>query len=295
MRGTYRIIVQNKRIRYDFAIRRNLTVIQGNSATGKTTLIDMIREHYENGPASGVGLRSDKECTVLSGRNWEADLSAMQDSIVFIDEGNGFVFSDRFAAVIQDTDNYYVIVTREAIPSLPYSIEEIYGIRDSGKYGTLKQTYNEFFHLYQAEGYQKIDTPKRIITEDSNAGHQFFKAIADGAAFGAEMEKMTRLLAGHGGLALYLPESFEWLLLRSGILEDDEVKKILAAPGAYIDSQEYFSWERFFTAVLVRKADHTYLKYTKKTLNTAYLTEKLRSKILKTIQQVIFEKETDRQ
>lgn len=38
--------------------------------------------------------------------------------------------------------------------------------------------------------------------------------------------------------------------------------------------------------------DHTYLKYTKKTLNTAYLTEKQRSKILKTIQQVIFEKET---
>ena len=96
----------------------------------------------------------------------------------------------------------------------------------------------------------------------------------------------------HERIALYLPESFEWLILKSGIIEDGEISEILAVPGNYVDSREYFSCERFFTAVLVRKADHTYLKYTKKTLNTAYLTEKQRSKILKTIQQVIFEKET---
>ena len=45
----------------------------------------------------------------------------MQDSIVFIDEGNSFVMSDAFADAIQNTDNYYVIVTREGIPSLSYS------------------------------------------------------------------------------------------------------------------------------------------------------------------------------
>ena len=69
MRGTHNVIVQNKRIRYDFDIRRNLTIIQGDSATGKTTLIDMIQEYYENGSVSGIDLRSDKECVILSGRN----------------------------------------------------------------------------------------------------------------------------------------------------------------------------------------------------------------------------------
>lgn len=54
--------------------------------------------------------------------------------IIFIDEGNDFVMGNDFASAIQDTDNYYVIVTREGIPSLPYSVDEIYGIRDSGKY-----------------------------------------------------------------------------------------------------------------------------------------------------------------
>ncbi len=149
MKGTHRIIVQNKRIRYDFLIKRNITVIRGNSATGKTALVDMIREHFENGAASGIELSCDKECTVLDGRTWAGQLSMMKDCIIFIDEGNDFVMSTDFALAIQNTDNYYVIVTRESIPSLPYSVDEIYGIRDSGKYGTLKRTYNEFYHLYQ--------------------------------------------------------------------------------------------------------------------------------------------------
>ncbi len=68
MKGAHRIVVQNKRIRYDFEIKRNITVIRGDSATGKTALVDMIREHFENGNASGVELICDKECTVLDGR-----------------------------------------------------------------------------------------------------------------------------------------------------------------------------------------------------------------------------------
>lgn len=167
MRGTHRIIVQNKRIRYDFEIKRNITVIRGESATGKTALVDMIREYFENGNASGVELNCDKECTVLEGRTWLGQLAQMKDSIVFIDEGNEFIMSDDFSTTIQNTDNYYVIVTREGIPSLPYSVEEIYGIRNSGKYGTLKRTYNEFYHLYQASDFNRMVEPEMLITEDS--------------------------------------------------------------------------------------------------------------------------------
>lgn len=44
MKGQHRIVIRNKRIQYDFVLKRNLTVIRGDSATGKTTLIDMVRE-----------------------------------------------------------------------------------------------------------------------------------------------------------------------------------------------------------------------------------------------------------
>lgn len=56
--------------------------------------------------------------------------------------------TEEFAGEIQKTDNYYVIVTRESLPTLPYSVEEIYGIRTSGKYGTLKQSYHGFYRIY---------------------------------------------------------------------------------------------------------------------------------------------------
>ena len=56
-----------------------------------------------------------------------------------------FVKTKDFARAIQQTDNYYVIVTREGLPALPYSVEEVYGIRTSGKYGSLKQSYHSFY------------------------------------------------------------------------------------------------------------------------------------------------------
>ncbi|MBQ3691867.1 MAG: ATP-binding protein [Clostridia bacterium] len=316
MKGKYRVVVQNKRIRYDFEIRRNLTVIRGDSATGKTTLIDMIREYYEDDVGSGVQLQCDKVCAVISGRSWKLQLAEISDSIVFIDEGNEFIFTDEFAAVIRSTDNYYVMVTRESLPPLPYSAEEIYGIRNSGKYGTLAQTYNQFYHLYNLDDFNHKVKPNVIITEDSNSGYQFFRhvsdnfgifcisangksnifsevlnlisdknsaeilIIADGAAFGAEMEKITLLMKNQKTVDLYLPESFEWLILNSGIINDSEIREILRSPDNYIDSREYFSWERFFTALLIAKSDRTYLKYSKKTLNPHYLNEKISDKIL---------------
>lgn len=313
MKGTHRIVVQNKRIRYDFEIKRNITVIRGNSATGKTALVDMIREHFENGNASGVELNCDKECTVLEGRTWLGQLAQMKDSIVFIDEGNAFIMSDDFSTAIQNTDNYYVIVTREGIPSLPYSVEEIYGIRSSGKYGTLKRTYNEFYHLYQLSDLNRMVKPEMMLTEDSNSGYQFFKGIcekeqkvtcisangksnifsvvtewkesnvliiADGAAFGSEMEKIISLIKDYPNITLYLPESFEWLILKSGILEISGLDKILEYPGDEIESQEYFSWERYFTEQLIQWTKDSYLKYSKRSLNPVYLQEKISDKII---------------
>lgn len=140
MKGKYRVTIQNKKIKYDFEIRRNITIIRGDSATGKTALVDMVREYYQNGEDSGIELHCSKMCIVLEGRNWKTQLSLIQDSIVFIDEGNHFVSSKDFSSEIQNTDNYYVIVTRESLSALPYSINEIYGIRDSGKYGYLKDS-----------------------------------------------------------------------------------------------------------------------------------------------------------
>lgn len=183
MKGKHRIIISTKRIKYDFEIRRNLTVIRGDSATGKTTLVDMIRDYVNNPSGTPVELSCDKKCYVLEGSFWKEQLSAMFDSIVFIDEGNDFIKTQEFASAIQETDNYYVIISRESLPTLPYSVEEIYGIRTSGKYGTLKQSYHEFYRIYGVDVYRKNIEPEVVVTEDSNSGYQFFDNICKESMF----------------------------------------------------------------------------------------------------------------
>lgn len=175
MKGKYRIVVENRKCKYEFEIKRNLTIIKGDSATGKTTLVDMIAEYHENGNASGIQIQCEKSCAVLEGKEWKALLSAFHDSILFIDEGNSFVKTPEFAAAIQKTDNYYVIVTREALPTLPYSVTEIYGIRTSGKYASLKQTYHEMYHIYSTNNPNERVHPDIVMTEDSGSGFQFIR------------------------------------------------------------------------------------------------------------------------
>lgn len=317
MKGIHKVVVGTKYLKYEFELRRNLTIIRGDSATGKTTLVDMIRTHMNDGESGPVTLNCDKSCYVVEGNLWKGQLDNIQDSIVFIDEGNEFVKTKDFARAIQQTDNYYVIVTREGLPALPYSVEEVYGIRTSGKYGTLKRSYHSFYRIYPDSTTEKIK-PEKILTEDSNSGYQFFDAvctehqmqcdtangksnvfsylkvhkdekilvIADGAAFGPEMDRVLQLVQTRKNLALYLPESFEWLVLSSGILKDTEVAQILQTPSGYIDSKEYFSWERYFTALLTEKTAGTYLNYTKKTLNEAYLRDGVKNAILGQMQKV---------
>lgn len=60
MKGSYHIIVQNKRLHYEFDIKRNITIIRGDSATGKTTLYTMIALAARRGESSGVTVQCDK-------------------------------------------------------------------------------------------------------------------------------------------------------------------------------------------------------------------------------------------
>lgn len=107
--------------------------------------------------------------------------------------------------------------------------------------------------------------------------------IADGAAFGAEMEKVYQYLLLHEDkITLYLPESFEWIILKSGIIAADELEKILVDPSEYIDSEKYFSWEQYFTDLLIAltSQQEPYKHYSKRFLTAFYLQQANVQKIL---------------
>ena len=75
MKGAYELTVQNKRIHYQFTTKRNITVIRGDSATGKTTLLEMIETYSQNGISSGIDLKCTVPCIVLHGGDWKQRLS----------------------------------------------------------------------------------------------------------------------------------------------------------------------------------------------------------------------------
>lgn len=60
--------------------------------------------------------------------------------------------------------------------------------------------------------------------------------IADGAAFGSEIEKVLEVIGQREQMALYLPESFEWLILESDVLNDKDIRVMSEKWGDYIES-----------------------------------------------------------
>ena len=47
MKGIHKVVVGTKYLKYEFELRRNLTIIRGDSATGKTTLVDaMLKQSH---------------------------------------------------------------------------------------------------------------------------------------------------------------------------------------------------------------------------------------------------------
>lgn len=124
MAGEHRVVVQTRRLKYEFILRRNITVIRGDSGTGKTTLVRLLAM-YVNDPNSGVDVQCDKKCVTLRGAGWLGALGTFKDTIVFIDEGAKFVHTEEFARAVKNSDNYYVIVTREPLEQLPHDIIEL--------------------------------------------------------------------------------------------------------------------------------------------------------------------------
>lgn len=326
MKGMHHIVIQNKRIRFAFSIKRNITIIRGDSATGKTTLFSMIEEYGNLGKDSGVQIQCDKACVALSGKYWQETLENIHDSIVFVDEDSRFLKTKDFAKKIRNSNNYYVLITRENLPALPYSVEEIYGIHCSGRYMDTRQVYNLFYKIYSETNPGKI-LVKSLITEDSQAGFTFFSqvsktrgiccesaggksnilgilqkrlldkqqketlVIADGAAFGPEMAHISQLLRGNVNIKLYLPESFEWLLLYADILNKPSIRQRLEEAENYIESEKYFSWERYFTDLLMEETEDSPYPYDKSNLKDFYLQDKVVQKVLEAMAPICLAKE----
>ena len=311
MIGRVSIKISNQRNSYKFTLNRNITILRGDSGTGKTTLYDMIRDYNNLGRESGVKI-SGGNIVTLEGRNWEDELDKLSKKIVVIDEGSKFVFSKEFANKVKGCDNYFLIITRSYLSQLPYSVDEIYRIKGIGKNKEFERVYTDIDKFYDNPDPNRFPfMPDIIITEDSKSGYEFFLdtvkntnikceaaggkskikgllkkykssniiIVADGAAIGCEMESLVKEQElSYGKLALFLPESFEWLILKSGIFGNSAG---ITDTYVYTDSKKYESWEQYFTDLLMKLSEKdVYKKYSKGKLPLYYIQPDIKGKIM---------------
>ena len=307
MKGSYWFRAKSKKVLFEFSIRRNITIIKGDSATGKTTLLHILYEYLRSGKQSGYSVSSNSTYYVYIrdevGRDWTDTLYPLKNTIIFIEENNDFVFTKEFAAFVKESGNYFVLVTRAPLKMLPYSIHEIYEIITDGKRTDIKESYHEFKEIYSNYPILENNKIQNVVTEDSNSGFQFwmnaFKdsnvtssngngnlikqvkkleagdtlVIADGAAFGALIENCLSSFQTQTKrrISLWMPESFEYLILKSDIFKSEKLSQILDNIPEYVDCEKYESWEKFFTELLVMLTADKVEKYSKHTLNAYYL------------------------
>lgn len=329
MNGIVQISVHTRRVAYELELRHNITVIQGDSGSGKSVLCDLIsRKSNRQGSAITLAVTNNYACRHLTNEMCEdGALTRIKNSIVFLDEDCDFIYSNDFAQQILGSSNYFVLITRHIKRLSKLSIH----VNALGKL-----VYLDGVNYLQTEHHLAGDktylcgdvfTPDEIVTEDSNSGYKFFKLvagdrcktakgrskfvsqaselfklkqryliIADGGAFGGDINQVIYTMSRLNlpGFAFYLPDSFEEVLLHSLIFKNkSEILSRLQEPWDYIDYSKCVSFEQFYTDLLISSASAMNFSYSKTgPLSNRFTTEANREYIINQIQHVSFQQLT---
>lgn len=141
MKGRFSIIIGSKRIRYKLEIDRKITIIKGQSGTGKSTFYQLIKQYVEdkyNNQKSSVFCKCDLELVAMplndSQYNWVSELSESHGKIYVIDEGAKYIYSNLFARCVNTSDNYFIVISRGyKINNIAYSVNSIVEFKSNTK------------------------------------------------------------------------------------------------------------------------------------------------------------------
>ena len=183
MRGKYNIEIHNGSVVWKLEVCRNLTVIRGNSGTGKQVMVESVDSYCrdkERGIRQAIQISCNVPCVTITDIQKEFSNITVTNSIVFIDEfDTKVVNTEEFARYIKECDNYFVIVQRSMLGMLQYSIHETYVMKDvTSNYPQIKGIVNEAVRLLKNNSNSTREIhPEKVITEDSKQGFQIVKAI----------------------------------------------------------------------------------------------------------------------
>lgn len=214
MIGKYRITVEDKKVKYDFTVKRKYTILCGDSAAGKTTLYNMIANPRYNkinvssvdssglAPVSIIAVPRDKDAYEAVFEN------KSRNAIYILDENVEDYCTEDFIKLIEQIDAYFIIISRKQIKysivsktgikkdvHLSYSVNEIYEL-ESSMYNA--KYINKFSNYYQNNIIGS--TPDIVLTEDSGSGLEILKNV-----YNSKKEQVVSSY-GNGNIISYLKE-----------------------------------------------------------------------------------------
>lgn len=256
--------IVSPKVKYTLTLNRRVSVIKGKSGIGKSHMVQILERsddiHY---------YVCDRKIAVVP-PNLQADidswLCAYRGFVLFADENAAWAHTAEFADKARENGCWLVIISRSLTHiTARYSVRAVYTIHESGKYRWNVPYYSKS---------EALNPTLPIYTEDSKSGFTFLSKIfkdtvsiggkdkflrmgtllynhnvvADGAAFGQILSKY-QVEYTLGKINFVLPESFEWLLLQSGIFEGI-TGKVEEPENNGANGSQYDTWENYFEDLL---------------------------------------------
>lgn len=145
--GTVEIILESPSLKYNLVFDRNISVIRGDSGTGKSRLCELIEQALEGAEGLSLSLKNCDHCVVMPAvtvgsatvRPWYDIIDTASNTVFFIDEFCDCLHSGDFSRSIKGTTNYYILITRESHSELPYSVHSMYDLIIDGTANSLEQ------------------------------------------------------------------------------------------------------------------------------------------------------------
>ena len=291
--------VKDKDIEYYIKLNRRVTIIQGDSGSGKTHLCSLVADSRRN---PKINIQCNKEVYSFDNNIHSSMLKELKNSIIIIDEDtidlatNNLLYknSNLLECVIEN-DIYLIIISRSGVYDIPYSIYEVYEMYGGNNYKYFKplydrklfnnKKYNEILNEDSSSGfdfYSEVEPKIKSITVKGNSNiipknkddkkgkidlskiKQGYLYMIDLANFPFEFQYLYDL-AKLGKIDICDRESFEQQLLKSSLFLDINLDEFNN------NKNDYISWEDYFTDLLdfIMKT-YANTNYSKLTLNTCF-------------------------
>lgn len=141
MTGTVTIDIKDPDVHYKLTLKRNITIIAGDGASGKTTLFNLVWDSVRRAKQLRISMTvnpSDVSVFSLDVYRWQKTLKdATGTKTVFVvDEDFEPLTSTEFASLVKSSGCYFILMTRRKLSGIPHSITERYRFLSSGVNGS---------------------------------------------------------------------------------------------------------------------------------------------------------------